>query len=70
MLFRSHGLFPNNNQVAASSFQKLGEKSYDYPTPNPLLVFWTYTHPTIADRVRFSLLYDPWHTPAGPKYVK
>jgi STE24 endopeptidase len=66
----THGLFPNNNQVAASSFQKLGEKSYDYPTPNPLLVFWTYTHPTIADRVRFSLRYDPWHTPAGPKYVK
>jgi STE24 endopeptidase len=66
----THGLFPNNNQVAASSFQKLGEKSYDYPTPNPLLVFWTYTHPTIADRVRFSLRYDPWHTPEGPKYVK
>jgi STE24 endopeptidase len=66
----THGLFPNNNAVAASSFQKLGEKSYDYPNPNPLLVFWTYTHPTISDRVRFSLQYDPWHTPAGPKYLK
>jgi STE24 endopeptidase len=66
----THGLFPNNNQVAASSFQKLGEKSYDYPDPNPILVFWSYTHPTIADRVRFSLQYDPWHTPAGPRYVK
>jgi STE24 endopeptidase len=66
----THGLFPNNSGVAASSFQKLGEKSYDYPNPNPLLVFWTYTHPTIADRVRFSLHYDPWHTPEGPKYVK
>jgi STE24 endopeptidase len=66
----THGLFPNNREVAASSFQKLGEKSYDYPTPNPLLVFWSYTHPPIADRIRFSLHYDPWHTPAGPKYVK
>jgi Zn-dependent protease with chaperone function len=66
----THGLFPNNSEVAASSFQKLGEKSYDYPTPNPVLVFWTYTHPSIADRVRFSLQYDPWHAPAGPKYVK
>ena len=66
----THGLFPNNNQVAALSFQKLGEKSYDYPDPNPILVFWSYTHPTIADRVRFSLQYDPWHTPAGPRYVK
>jgi len=66
----THGLFPDNGEVAASSFQKLGEKSYDYPAPNPLLVFWSYSHPTIADRIRFSLHYDPWHTPAGPKYVK
>lgn len=66
----THGLFPNNNHVAASSFQKLGEKSYDYPTPNPLLVFWSYDHPSIADRIQFCLHYDPWHTLAGPKYVK
>jgi STE24 endopeptidase len=66
----THGLFPSNGEVAASSFQKLGEKSYDYPTPNPLLVFWSYSHPTIADRIRFALKYDPWDTPAGPKYVR
>jgi STE24 endopeptidase len=66
----THGVFPNNGEVAASSFQKLGEKSYDYPTPNPLLVFWSYDHPPISDRVRFSLHYDPWHTHEGPKYVK
>jgi Zn-dependent protease with chaperone function len=66
----THGLFPNNGQVAASAFQKLGEKSFDYPAPNPLLVFWSYSHPSIAERIRFSLNYDPWHAPAGPKYVK
>jgi Zn-dependent protease with chaperone function len=65
----THGLFPNNSEVAASSFQKLGEKSYDYPNPNSILVLWAYTHPSIADRIRFSLHYDPWHTLAGPKYV-
>jgi STE24 endopeptidase len=65
----THGLFPHNGEVAASSFQKLGEKSYDYPTPNRALVFWSYGHPTIAERVRFSLHYDPWNTPPGPKYV-
>jgi STE24 endopeptidase len=65
----THGLFPNNAQVAASSFQKLGEKSYDYPNPNALLVFWSYSHPSIADRIRFCLRYDPWDTPSGPKYV-
>ncbi len=66
----THGLFPHNGEVAASAFQKLGEKSYDYPTPNPLLVFWSYSHPSIAERIRFSLQYDPWDAPAGPKYVK
>jgi STE24 endopeptidase len=66
----THGLFPNNSQVAASSFQRLGEKSYDYPNPNPLLVFWSYSHPTIADRIRFCLRYHPSDTPAGPRYVK
>ena len=66
----THGLFRDNGEVAASSFQKLGEKSYDYPTPSPLLVFWSYSHPSIADRIRFALHYDPWHTPAGAKYVK
>jgi STE24 endopeptidase len=66
----THGLFPNNREVAASAFQKLGEKSYDYPTPNPLLVFWSYSHPSIPDRIQFALHYDPWNTPEGPKYVK
>lgn len=66
----THGLFPHNGEVAASAFQKLGEKSYDYPTPNPLLVFWSYSHPSIPERIRFSLQYDPWETPTGPKYVK
>jgi Zn-dependent protease with chaperone function len=66
----THSLFPNNGEVAASSFQKLGEKSYDYPTPNRVLVFWSYTHPSIRERIRFSLHYDPWHTSEGPKYVK
>ena len=66
----THGLFPANGEVAASAFQKLGEKSYDYPTPNRLFVFWSFSHPTIADRIQFSLHYDPWDSPAGPKYVK
>ncbi len=66
----THGLFPNNREVAASAFQKLGEKSYDYPTPNPLLVFWSYSHPSIPDRIQFALHYNPWNTPEGPKYVK
>jgi STE24 endopeptidase len=65
----THGLFPDNQQVAADAFQELGEKSYDYPTPNPFLVFWSYDHPTIQQRIRFALHYDPWNAPAAAKYV-
>ena len=42
-------------QIAAQSFQVLGEKSYSYPNPSPLLVFWSYSHPPIAQRIRFVL---------------
>lgn len=66
----THALFPGTSEVAAASFQKLGEKSLDYPDPNRLLVFWSYSHPPLSDRVRFALKYDPWHTPEGPRYVK
>jgi Zn-dependent protease with chaperone function len=66
----THGLFANNGQVAASAFQKLGEKSYSYPTPSPVLVFWSYDHPPIPDRVKFSLSYDPWHGGGGPEFVR
>jgi STE24 endopeptidase len=66
----THGIVPDNGEVAASSFQKLGEKSYDYPTPNRLLVFWCYSHPPMADRIRFALTYHPWDEPNGAKHVK
>jgi Zn-dependent protease with chaperone function len=43
------------SQVAAQAFQLLGEKSYSYPNPSPLLVFWSYSHPPISERIRFAL---------------
>ena len=42
-------------QVAAQAFQVLGEKSYSYPNPSPLLVFWSYSHPPISQRIQFAL---------------
>jgi Zn-dependent protease with chaperone function len=45
----------DSTQVAAQAFQLLGEKSYTYPNPSPLLVFWSYSHPPIAQRIRFAL---------------
>jgi Zn-dependent protease with chaperone function len=46
---------PDAAQNAAQAFQLLGEKSYSYPNPSPLLVFWSYSHPPIAERIRFVL---------------
>jgi STE24 endopeptidase len=55
-----HGLVPDSSQAAAQAFQKLGEKGLSYPSPNPLYVFWTFSHPPIRDRVRFALDHRPW----------
>jgi STE24 endopeptidase len=66
----THGINPDSQQVAAHSFQILGELSLDYPYPNWLAVLWYWDHPPIADRVRFSLEYDPWDKGESPKYVK
>jgi STE24 endopeptidase len=56
----THGLTPNSGQVAAQTFQILGEVDLDYPDPGPADVLLTYDHPATRDRVRFSLEYDPW----------
>ena len=45
----------NATQTAAQAFQLLGEKSYSYPSPSPFLVLWSYSHPPIAQRIRFVL---------------
>lgn len=65
-----HGLVPNSSQVAAEAFQKLGEKSFDYPYPSPVLVFWMYSHPSIPDRLLFALRYRPWAEGRPNQYIK
>jgi STE24 endopeptidase len=66
----THALTPDSGQVAAQSFQILGEVSYDDPDPNPIRVFLFYDHPAIPDRVQFSLHYDPWSQGKEPEFVK
>jgi Zn-dependent protease with chaperone function len=66
----THGLNADSAHVAAAAFQKLGEKALSYPHPNPLVVWWLYDHPTVADRIAFALRYDPWQASPGPVYVK
>jgi STE24 endopeptidase len=63
-----HGIVANPQKVDAESFQRLGEQSLEYPYPSPLVVFWTYTHPPIAEREAFVASYDPWRPGGHPRY--
>ena len=66
----THGLTPDSSQVAAQSFQILGEVDLDDPAPSPIAVFLFYSHPPIRDRIRFALTYDPWGHGKRPEFVK
>ena len=66
----THGLTPDSGQVAAQAFQILGEVNLADPSPNPVEVFLFYSHPTIPDRIRYSLSYDPWSHGGQGEFVK
>ena len=66
----THGLTPDFGQVAAQSFQILGEVSLTDPDPNPLEVFLFYSHPTNPDRIQFCLTYNPWAIGGQGEFVR
>lgn len=66
----THALTPDSGQVAAQAFQKVGEVDLADPDPNPADVFLFYDHPTMRDRVQFSLTYDPWKTGRSGEFIK
>jgi len=66
----THGLQPDSSQIGAQAFQVLGEVDLSDPAPSPVTVFMFYSHPTIPDRIRFSLTYDPWDKGEQPEFVK
>jgi STE24 endopeptidase len=55
----THGLIPDSGTVAAHSFQVMGEIGLDEPNPNRFIVFWLFSHPSIADRMAFAQTYLP-----------
>jgi len=65
-----HGIVPNAAEVAAHAFQILGEVGLADPNPPPIITFWLYSHPPLADRLVFAYSYDPWAKGETPKYVK
>lgn len=65
-----HGIVPGSGQVAAHSFQAMGENDLADPNPPAFITFWLYTHPPLAERLVFAHSYDPWGKEQSPKYIK
>ncbi len=66
----THGILPNSQEVAAQSFQKLGDIDLADPNPSKFITFWLYSHPPLGERLEFAHNYDPWSKGESPKYVK
>ncbi len=54
------GILPDPNGSAVRSFEILGKEDLSDPAPNPFIKFWLFTHPPLADRIRFAEHYKPW----------
>lgn len=65
----THGLFPDSKQVAARTFQILGEVDLGDPDPNSFIKVWLFSHPPLSERVEFALNYDPWAPGKQPAFV-
>jgi Zn-dependent protease with chaperone function len=65
-----HGLVPDPAATAAFSFQSLGEQNLITPEHRPFVEFWTFNHPSIANRIHFAATYDPWQPGAHPRYFQ
>jgi STE24 endopeptidase len=66
----THGIIPDSSEVAAQTFQVLGEVDLADPNPPEFITFWLYSHPPLADRLVFAHSYDPWAKGESPRYVK
>ncbi len=66
----THGIIPDSSEVAAESFQVLGDVDLADPNPPEFITFWLYSHPPLAERLAFARSYDPWSRGESPKYVK
>lgn len=56
----TYGVVSNPNTAEAGAFQILGERDLSDPDPSPFIRFWLYSHPPIAERIRFAETYKPW----------
>jgi STE24 endopeptidase len=66
----THGLTPDAGQVAAQSFNILGDVDLADPEPARWRVILFYSHPAIPERIRFCLEYDPWAGGGTGRFVE
>jgi Zn-dependent protease with chaperone function len=55
----TRGVIPDNQKAGAEAFQILGEKSLAHPNPPAFVKFWLFSHPPIAERLKFAREYVP-----------
>jgi Zn-dependent protease with chaperone function len=65
-----HGLVPDPQKTAVSSFNHLGEAWLDDPNPNAFVEFWSYSHPSVQRRAEFAERYDPWASGAHGEFFE
>jgi Zn-dependent protease with chaperone function len=65
-----HGIVADAPQVAAQSFQILGEIDLAEPSPSTAVKIWFYDHPPLDERILFAQTYDPWTKGESPEFVK
>jgi len=56
----AYGVVPDPNAAEVKSLQILGNEDLADPDPSPFIKFWLYTHPPLAERIRFAADYKPW----------
>jgi STE24 endopeptidase len=66
----THGLTADSGEVAAQSFNILGDVDLSDPEPSRLRVVLFYTHPSIPERIWYALHYDPWAGGGTGEFVK
>ena len=66
----THGILRNSNEAAAHAFQVMGELDLADPNPSPFITLWLYSHPPLAERLKFAHDYEPWDKGETPTYVK
>jgi STE24 endopeptidase len=65
-----HGVVPDPQKTAVGAFNALGEAWLEDPSPNPIIEFWLYSHPSVQHRAEFAEHYDPWANGGHGEFFK